>query len=495
MGRSIIIIGAGTGGLSSGIYGQMNGYNTEIYEQHSLPGGQCTSWKRKGYTFDICIHHFFGGSPESKLYQLWQELGVMPREMVRPDDCTSILSSDGKLFADYYDLNKLEENLVRLAPQDAGVIREYLTAIKIFRGKDVMGQMMMGSLWDLLGILVSRPSAFKYFSLTMKKFAQKFSDPFLRRAFPLLVYSNPDIPLFIHLLRHTYGLNGVLQWPVGGASGLAKSMEEKYLKLGGKVHYRARVNKILVENNRAAGIRLADGSEHRADVVISNADGRKTILEMLEGKYIDEKTRCYCKEPQDESAWAVHVFLGVNRDLSREPSSQIMLLDKPVIIANRRNESLEMQIYGFDKTLAPPGKGVIKVELVSSYAYWKQLYSDKSRYEAEKQKVAEQVIEILEKRYPGLKSQIEVIDVPTFMTWERYLGETHGWLNFPNKKFSFNTSLGARSGQGTLPGLSNFYFAGAWATAMGALFSNALSGRNTIQDICRADKKKFIVSN
>lgn len=51
LGRSVIIIGAGIAGLSAGCYGQMNGYNTKIFEMHSIPGGLCTSWKRKSYTF------------------------------------------------------------------------------------------------------------------------------------------------------------------------------------------------------------------------------------------------------------------------------------------------------------------------------------------------------------------------------------------------------------------------------------------------------------
>ena len=52
MHKSIIIIGAGMGGLASGIFGQLNDYRTQIFEMHTIPGGQCTSWVRKGYTFD-----------------------------------------------------------------------------------------------------------------------------------------------------------------------------------------------------------------------------------------------------------------------------------------------------------------------------------------------------------------------------------------------------------------------------------------------------------
>ncbi|NLI12045.1 MAG: hypothetical protein GX425_05345 [Peptococcaceae bacterium] len=68
-----------------------------------------------------------------------------------------------------------------------------------------------------------------------------------------------------------------------------------------------------------------------------------------------------------------------------------MLLEQPVEIAGHVNESLEMQIYGFDKSMAPEGKGVIKVELVSSYSYWKKLYRDRALYEEEKARVGETV--------------------------------------------------------------------------------------------------------
>ena len=494
MGKSIIIIGAGMGGLAAGIYGQINGYGTQIFERHAKPGGQCTSWKRKGYTFDACIHHFFGCRPGSPVYRMWTELGALPRELVRLDECTAVASPDGRMFIDYYDLEKLKNSLLKLAPADARRIEQYIRSIKVFADPRVDDAINSGSFWKMAKIFLARPSLRKWIRMTLGTYAERFSDPFLRKAFAQLVYSNPDGPLFFHLMRHVGGRNGDIQWPVGGAAALAQSIERRYLASGGKVHYGRQVTKILVEDDRAVGIKLADGGEHRADIVISNADGRKTILEMLEGRYINETVRRYCAPNQDETPFAVNVCLGVNRDLSGEPSSLVLLLDRPVTIANHKYECLEAQLYGFDKSMAPAGKGCLKVELTASYAYWKQLYQDdRERYRQEKQRVAEQVIEILERRFHGIKNQVEVIDVYTLMTWERYMGGTQGWFNLPNRKldFSLREEVSDRKFKTTLPGLANFYLVGVWASAMGSLAQNAHSGKAIIRRICNEDGKVF----
>ena len=202
----------------------------------------------------------------------------------------------------------------------------------------------------------------------------------------------------------------------------------------------------------------------------------------------------YCSPLHDDTPCAVDVFLGVNRDLSGEPSSLVLLLDPAITIANHRYESLEAQLYGFDNKMAPTGKGTIKVELTASYTYWKQLYQDDSeKYNREKQKVAEQVIEILASYFRGLENQVEVIDVSTLLTWERYMGGTQGWFNLPNRKldFTMKEKFSDKKFKTTLPGLANFYFVGVWATAMGSLAHNASSGKTIIRRICQQNGKEF----
>lgn len=492
MSKSIIIIGSGMGGLSAGIYGQMNGFDTRIYEMNYRPGGQCTSWKRGEYTFDACIHHLMGCSPDSKLNQFWQEIGAMPTELAYTKECVSVASSDGRIFYDYYDPDGLEKHLYALSPQDKEVIREYVDGIRDISKYDMMGDLTMGNIPGLLGHLPTVIRNMKWFKITMEEFAKRFRDPFLQKAFPLLVYSNPSIPVFLHLMRHASGYRRDIAWPVGASTSFVDGIVNRYKALGGRLYCRKKVIKIITDNGRAVGVRLEDGTEELADIVISNADGRKTLLEMLDAKYMDERLRAYCTEPADMTEFAVTVFLGVNRDLSEEPSSLILLLDKPATLSGQEFTSLEMQTYSFDKTMAPEGKGVIKVEFRSAYSYWKQLSADRQEYEAEKQSVAKQVISLLENHFQGITNQIEVVDVSTLLTWERFMGGTHGFSNAPSKELNFIGSL-LSSKDMTLSGLDNFYFVGIWATSVGALFLNAMSGKKAIKRICRKEGLKFNV--
>ena len=75
--KSIIIVGAGVAGLTTGIYGQMNGYKTQIFEIHSKPGGLCTAWDRNGYVMTDACTGWLGSSPESDYYHMWQEVGAL----------------------------------------------------------------------------------------------------------------------------------------------------------------------------------------------------------------------------------------------------------------------------------------------------------------------------------------------------------------------------------------------------------------------------------
>jgi len=493
--KSIIIIGAGIAGLSAGCYGQMNGYRTQIFEMHYNPGGLCTSWKRKGYTIDGCIHWLVGSSPANSFYRIWEELGaVQGRRMVDHEEFMRVEGTDGKTFIIYTDVDRLEQHMKELAPADKDVIEEFIEGIRACSRSDLpieKAPELYGPI-DRLKLL-SKMSPFlrvmrKWERIPIQDFAQRFSDPFLRQVFPL-TFDSPDFPMMGVLMTLAWMHNKSAGYPIGGSLEFSRAIEQRYLNLGGQIHYRSPVNKILVEDGQAVGVRLVDGAEHRGDIVISAADGHSTIFDMLEGKHINDEIRGYYDRLPIFPP-LVHVALGVARSFEGLPHTIIYPLGEPVTIAGKEHKSIGVQIQNFDPTLAPPGKRVVKLMLTSDYDYWKELSQDSARYQAEKEKIADQVIAMLEQRFPGLGNQAEMRDVATPMTWERYTGNWRasfeGWL-------ITTTTIRMRMSK-TLPGLKDFYMAGQWVEPGGGLPPAAMSGRNVIQIICHQDKKPFATS-
>ena len=125
MDKKVVIIGAGIAGLSAGCYARMNGYDVEIHESHTQPGGLCTAWKRGDYVLDGCIHWLTGSRRGDELYRVYEELGaVQGRRMFDHDIFSSMVMRDGRALHWYTDIDRLEAHLNELAPRDAKPIEE-----------------------------------------------------------------------------------------------------------------------------------------------------------------------------------------------------------------------------------------------------------------------------------------------------------------------------------------------------------------------------------
>jgi phytoene dehydrogenase-like protein len=379
-----------------------------------------------------------------------------------------------------------------LAPADKDVIEEFIEGVRACTRFDLPIEKAP----ELYGPLDGLKMLFKMFpflrvmrkwkSISVQDFAKRFSDPFLREVFPL-PFNLPDMPMMSMLMTLAWMHQKSAGYPIGGSLEFSRAIEQRYLDLGGEIHYRSPVSKILVQNDRAVGVHLADGTEHRGDIVISAADGHTTIFDMLDGRYINNKIQGYYdKLPIFPPL--IQVALGVTRSFEGLPHSIVYPLKEQVTIAGQEQKWGGAEIYNFDPTLAPQGKTVVKVMFTSDYDYWKGLKQDSERYKAEKEQIADKVIALLNQRFPGLATQVEMRDVATPMTWERYTGNWRasfeGWL-ISTKTFGMRMSK-------TLPRLKNFYMAGQWVEPGGGVPAVAMSGRNVIQIICKQDKMPFV---
>ena len=495
--RSIIIIGGGIAGLSAGCYGQMNGFSTRIFEMHKKkPGGLCTAWKRQGYTVDGCIHWLVGSSSRSVLHKIWTDLGALEgKTIVDFDEYGRFEAADGKTFIVYADIDRLERHMKELAPEDLPVIEEFIAAARkcsrfeppLGKAPEVMnlfdGLKMIVTNFGLLRIL------WKWNKISLTDFGNRFKNRVLRESFPLLFM--PDFPMTFMLMTFGWMHNRAAGYPIGGSLPFAQSIEKRYLSLGGEMVYKSKVVKILTENSRAVGISLEDGTEHRADYVISAADGHATIFEMLEGKFVDEKIRGYYTKLIPFPP-LIYIALGVNRTFPEIPPSAGLTLElkDPLVVGGEQQRFLNVHIFNFDPTLAPEGRTALVIMMAADYEYWKRLRGNEAQYQAEKEMVADKVVAILDQRFPGLAGQVEMRDVASPTTFVRYTGNWkgsfEGWQVTPK---TWNLGQVMRK---TLPGLDNFYMAGQWVEPGGGLPAVAMSGRNVIQIVCKKEKRSFL---
>jgi phytoene dehydrogenase-like protein len=488
MEKSIIIIGGGLAGLSAGCYGRMNDYKTTIFEMHDKAGGVATAWKRKGYTIDGSMNWLVGTKPGASFYNFYEELGVTKEWKIYNQEFYSVSElGDGRDFRIYCDADEFEKYLVEMAPEDKEPIHDWCEAIRILSRENSLADKAVELYTDTdrAKIAERTPAAMvmqKWGPVTGPEFAKRLKNPFLRA-----VFSHIEVPLslfnYVLALQHSKSAGYVL----GGAMGLVKPIEKRYKKLGGEIHFKSKVVKILVENDKAVGVKLEDGTEYRADWIISAGDGRTAIFDMLGGNYIDDTIKSMYAQPNLFQP-LVYIALGVNRSFEDVPASisgSRFPLKKPVTIAGKESYSMNLLVYKWDPSLAPAGKNVAVVAYGTDYDYWEKLHQDPVKYKAEKERIYQDVLEGLEQRFPGITAQVEMHDVATPMTWVRYTGNWRGsyegWM------------FGAYNGyiSKTLPGLQNFYMAGQWVNPGGGMCTAVASGSHTIQLICKNDGKKF----
>jgi phytoene dehydrogenase-like protein len=471
MSRKVNIIGAGIAGLSAGCYLRMNGYDTEIFELHTTPGGLCTSWERGKYIFDGCVHWLVGSSPTSNFYHLWNELIDMKqlkfvdhREYIRVED------KNGQFISVRTNLDELEQELLEKAPETYNLLDGIKLMFKF-----------MPYLKDFK----------KWVRIPAAEFAKKCKNPLLEKTFKFMFV--PEMSVLFLIMTMVWMHKQCAGYPIGGSLKFARLFEKKYLELGGKIHYKSRVKKIITKDNAAKGVLLENGETHPADIVVSAADGYSTIFQMLEGKYTNKKILHYYEDYKTFPSY-LQVSLGISRAFPDAPHTLAFPLEKPLVIdPGTSTGDIGVRVFNFDPTMSPEGKTVIICVLSTyNYKYWVDLReNNKKKYNDEKKRITDEIIEILEKKFGNIKSHVEVTDISTPATVIRYTnnwkGSLEGWLLTPE--------VGLKSMKKMLPGLKDFYMAGQWVKPGGGLPPAIMSGRNITQIICKKDKKKFITSH
>ena len=479
--RKIIVVGAGIAGLIAAIYAQRSGFEVVLLEQHSVAGGMCTSWRRKGYLFEGAVHWLTGSNPKTAIHQIWEETGALGSDIpvLYPDPFRSV-ECGGQTIYLYRDIDKTVEHLQEVSPRDAQKLRQLAKEVKSLCSiqmpiTDIRGLKSetprRASLGMLLRMLPALPTIVKLGKLSCKDIRERFEHPGIRRVLSIVPDEYTATSLLFTLATLHTGDGG---YPEGGSLTMVGRMVDTFKNLGGTLMLKTKAQRVLVEDGVATGVEI-EGGRLDGDAVVVAQETMAALDMLFDVPPKDE----WLSELKSTTKPAVCTFIGVGikTAIPQVPEWQ---LDEPITYAGQTVEELGFNSYADYPGFAPEGGTALTTILMGdSYDFWKQA-RDSGNYQEEKQALADQISKAISKKFPHAQGNIEVIDIATPLTYERYTGAYHGsWMSIitPGQKMAQYS--------GEAKGVSGLYFTGHRLIAPGGLPVAALSGRQAAQQLCR----------
>jgi phytoene dehydrogenase-like protein len=261
-------------------------------------------------------------------------------------------------------------------------------------------------------------------------------------------------------------------YPLGGAAGIVGGMLSKYLSLGGKIHFNARAEEIVVTGGAASGIRCG-GDFCPADGVVAACDAHEIIADLLRHRYGHpaleaQLTKTPLYEPLAVVSFGLDRKFGVPYTLTCECPEGFN------VAPGIRRFGYALRSFDFDPTAAPSGGSSVMAMFEAPLDYWLKLRQEKpASYRLQKELLADLVATKIEKRYPGFRDAVCIVDVATPATFSRltnvYRGSFEGVAPTPE---ALRVKI-----KKTFPGLRRFCVCGQWTTPGGGVGMAAADGR------------------
>jgi phytoene dehydrogenase-like protein len=341
-----LIIGTGIGGSAVGALLASAGWNILILDKNPIPGGRCTSYEKDGFTVDLGVHLFGLGNRGS--------LGEVCRRASVPGAIDWVTISIQSLWIDHEVKKYSRKNMTERLSAEEKVNLE-----KLFLEASGISDPELEKLWYVpLSEWVGR--------FTRDPVAQAFIERINSQYF-CVKGLNTSTTEFIRCYREVTTTRSSA-YPRGGCISIPKAYLSAIQKYGGEVRLRAKVVKILVDRGAAAGVRLADGTELRAPVIIANGDIKHTVLGLAGREHFPED---YVARVEGLS-YAYHA-VGLKMALEEKITDDQLMMYMPYdlqaslkIEAEKMEGKLPDRVRGmitsptnYDPSLAPEGKQLI----------------------------------------------------------------------------------------------------------------------------------------
>ena len=430
----VVVIGAGLGGLSAGALLAKQGRRVLVLEQSQLIGGCCSTFERKGYRFDVGASIVEIIEPMERVFETLGTSLQKEVDLIACDPIMSFLFPDGERVTLPLSAEATGEIISSLSPEDGARWPAFCAfADELMRTTlDTFFKMPASTLGDMGALIKKNPRFLKFLPVFLSSYQDVLHRYFKdEKVLKLMAYQSLYFGLPPNLVPGAYAMvpyteHVGIYYPRGGMIRIPEALQRVGGLHGMGVRFGARVTKILVENGRARGVRLADGSEISADIVVSDINAKTLYLNLIGEEHLPS---CVARGVKSYklSLSVPMIYLALDSSPELEAHHSIIAASPEdmnryyydQLIPGRLND----EPFGLicwpthnDKSLAPRGKHVLNLIPQGFY------HLENTDWDSEKPRFIERTIESLSRRaIPGLKQRVVFAECATPLDFERDL--------------------------------------------------------------------------
>lgn len=459
-----IVIGSGIGGMTAAACLAELGKKVVVFEQHYTAGGFTHSYARNGYEWDVGVHYIGDvGAPHTLTRRLFDFVSGGKLEWA-PMDAHFDRIFLGK---DSYDLvatpKAYRAELLKHFPDEEKAIDEYFR--RIATAANAMRLITMEKLLPKPGAALARAwrkwRMPKWLNHTTRSVLESLTSNQKLIAVLTGQWGDNGLPpaessFIIHSLIARHYLYGGY-YPVGGASQIAETIIPQIQKTGGELFTYASVEEILVERGKAVGVRMADGHEVRAPIVISNAGVFNTFGKLLPADVAKQSGYLKKLDTVKRSMASLGMYIGI-KDTAENlglPKTNYWLYSSEDyegslerFFADPENTDIPLVYISFPSAKDPafagkyPGRATIEIVAPGPHEWFAQ-WADKpwgkrgDDYDALKEAWSQRLLERLYEHFPQLRGKIDYYELSTPLSTDYFCryetGEIYGLDHDPSR--------------------------------------------------------------